>query len=94
VSNSQALCLHPNDNVATVLQPLEAASTCCIVGSGDALTVTVTESVPSCHKLALTDIAAGAVIYKYGEAIGVARTSIGRGSHVHVHNLVSQRAQR
>jgi altronate hydrolase len=49
--------------------------------------------VPSYHKIALRDLPAGTVVHKYGEAIGVARTAIRQGSHVHIHNLVSQRAR-
>jgi altronate hydrolase len=53
----------------------------------------VAEHVPSYHKIALRDLPAGTVVHKYGEAIGVTRTAIRQGSHVHIHNLVSQRAR-
>ena len=35
------------------------------------------------------DIAAGADIVKYGARIGIATRAIGRGQHVHVHNMKS-----
>jgi len=41
--------------------------------------------------VALSDIAAGAPLVKYGETIGVATQAIRAGEHVHLHNLASVR---
>jgi altronate hydrolase len=41
------------------------------------------------HKLATIDVAAGAAVRKYGQAIGVATHPIAAGEHVHEHNLAS-----
>jgi (2R)-sulfolactate sulfo-lyase subunit alpha len=54
----------------------------------------VREGVPLGHKVALTDIAAGADVIEYGERIGRATAAIGRGELVHVHNLGSARWER
>jgi altronate dehydratase len=45
-----------------------------------------------CHKFALHAIARGALVHKYGEAIGHATCDIQAGEHVHTHNLKSNRA--
>ena len=39
------------------------------------------------HKYALTDIAAGSQIIKYGNPIGHATCDISKGDHVHSHNM-------
>jgi len=41
------------------------------------------------HKIALSTIAAGADIIKFGVPIGRAKTEIAPGEHVHVHNIES-----
>jgi (2R)-sulfolactate sulfo-lyase subunit alpha len=55
------------------------------------VTVKVLQDIPLGHKIALTSLAAGATVKKYGEAIGKAVTTINPGDHVHVHNLKSAR---
>ena len=47
--------------------------------------------VPIGHKVALTDIKKGDTIWKYGQDIGVAKAKIGKGEHVHVHNVKTKR---
>jgi altronate dehydratase len=43
------------------------------------------------HKFALSPIAKGEDVIKYGECIGQTTAAIARGEHVHVHNVVSHR---
>lgn len=43
--------------------------------------------IPAGHKIALTDIAAGEKVIKYGEVIGRATADIRAGDHVHTHNV-------
>ena len=93
MSARHAMHLHPRDDVAVALQALRPGLDCSVAGSGDAQVLKAAEHVPAFHKIALRDLPPGAVVHKYGEAIGVARTAIQRGSHVHIHNLVSQRAR-
>ena len=49
------------------------------------------DPIPLGHKIALTEIAAGDSIIKYGHDIGRAVAPIGAGSHVHVHNVKTRR---
>lgn len=92
-SRRRAVRLHANDNVATALQPLAQGETVTVEGGGEALTVTLREAIARCHKFATAPIAGDGAIYKYGEAIGRARSDIQAGQHVHIHNLVSQRGR-
>lgn len=45
------------------------------------------DGVPAGHKVAVTDIAVGETVRKYGQPIGVATQTIRAGEWVHVHNL-------
>lgn len=49
------------------------------------------QDVPLGHKIALADLAKGDPVIKYGEVIGNAVEAIGKGRHVHTHNLKSAR---
>ena len=71
------------DNVAVALKDLAKGD---IVSAND-FTVTVQEDIPSGHKIALKNIAAGENIIKYSFPIGHADGAIAPGSHVHTHNL-------
>lgn len=86
---SSVIILHESDNVGTAVADLAA---------GDRINagrnpVTVSESVPFGHKVALTPIKAGETILKYGESIGLALTAIPQGGCVHIHNVESQRGR-
>ncbi|KKW67073.1 galactarate dehydratase [Lampropedia cohaerens] len=78
-----AIRLSPSDNVGVARVPLSAGRR---VRLGN-LEVTLSEAVAPGHKFALEAIAAGAVVRKYGQSIGVATQAIAPGEHVHVHNL-------
>ena len=62
--------------------------------AGTIIRAKVTEAIPLGHKFALHALAKGAPVRKYGECIGVATADIATGSHVHVHNMASRRAQK
>jgi (2R)-sulfolactate sulfo-lyase subunit alpha len=47
--------------------------------------------IPIGHKVALADIKNGDTIWKYGQDIGRAVADIGKGEHVHVHNVKTKR---
>jgi len=49
------------------------------------------DDIPLGHKIALRDLDEGAEVMEYGTRIGLARTRIAAGAHVHVHNLKSAR---
>jgi altronate dehydratase small subunit len=84
-----ALVISERDNVATALEPLAAGRE---VPIGTRVIVAC-ESIPSGHKIAIEDIAAGQPVVKYGSAIGTATSPITKGSHVHTHNLASGRGR-
>jgi altronate dehydratase len=87
-----ALVLDAGDNVATALRALDSGERVRIQRAGGEFELTVQDAIPLCHKFAITDIAADQRISKYGLTIGRATQPIATGRHVHIHNLVSNRA--
>lgn len=75
------LKIHPDDSVAVALEPLAAGTTL------PALGVTLADDIPQGHKFAVTAIAEGDKVIKYGAVIGIAKAPIAAGHHVHTHNL-------
>jgi (2R)-sulfolactate sulfo-lyase subunit alpha len=49
------------------------------------------DAIPLGHKIALLDIKAGDTILKYGHDVGRAVADVGKGRHVHVHNVKTKR---
>lgn len=82
---AQAWKCHPADNVAIALEPLVGGQP--IVLDGEQLSPLA--DIPSGHKIALVDIAAGDLVRRYGEQIGLASCAIRKGEHVHSHNLAT-----
>lgn len=80
---SPLLHLHPRDDVAVALRPIAAGEVLC---AGERRIVAA-EPVPHGHKIALTPIAAGADVHKFGWPIGRATAEIVAGAHVHTHNV-------
>lgn len=91
MSDWQAVVIHPDDDVAVALRPLEAGRIRVRRG-GAVIEVELAQAIPLGHKLALHGMAAGTVVRKYGEAIGALTEPVASGAHVHVHNLRSRRA--
>jgi altronate hydrolase len=77
------------DNVATALEPLSPGRVLEVNGRS----VTVREEIPRGHKVALSRIAAGEAVIKYGSPIGLASADIEVGGHVHTHNVASSRGR-
>lgn len=71
--------IHPGDDVAVAIETLPAGS---MVGG-----VTVLETIPAGHKIALRNISPGENIVKYAMPIGHASQAIRAGAWVHSHNL-------
>lgn len=80
---AQLLKLHPKDNVAVALQPLPKNSRLTFEGQD----LFLTEDIPQGHKIALTNLATGANVIKYGYAIGHVTTEAAMGSWLHTHNV-------
>ncbi len=88
-----AIVLSDKDNVATVLNEVEAGKTINIRSGEQVIQSTVKEQVPYGHKLALIEIPSGSKIIKYGEVIGQATLDIPAGTVAHVHNVESLRGR-
>ncbi|MPY88254.1 MAG: D-galactarate dehydratase [Luteitalea sp.] len=91
----RALIVHPDDNVANLIGPgKQGHQVSCVVEGQDGIeTIELVDDLPSNHKLARRDIQAGEPIIKYGLTIGKASQAIGRGQHVHIHNIESGRGR-
>lgn len=53
--------------------------------------ITAKMDIPIGHKVALASIKKGDTIWKYGQDIGIAKSDIAKGEHVHVHNVKTKR---
>ena len=84
-----ALVISVRDNVATALQALAPGQR---LDLGES-TLIVEEPIAPGHKIALTAIATGEPVIKYGSPIGTASRDIARGTHVHTHNVASSRGR-
>lgn len=86
---SRVIVISDADNVGTALDALDAGDVVQHAGAA----ITVREPIPRGHKLALTSVAAGHAVIKYGSSIGVATADIPPGAHVHTHNVSSERGR-
>ena len=87
--------INPSDNVAVALEDIEAGEPVELAAPGSTAAGEGTwgvalERIPRGHKIALTDIAAGGPIIKYGCAIASATMDIKKGSWVHTHNAATR----
>jgi len=62
-----------------------------IMETDETITLKALDAVPLGHKIALNQINAGDTVLKYGHDVGRAVAAIGKGHHVHVHNLKTKR---
>ncbi len=91
----RALRIHPEDTVATVLADVEEGDEVTVI-SDDGKTlraIVATGAIPMAHKVSLEKTEVGEKIVKYGEVVGRATHSIGKGAHVHTHNVESMRVR-
>lgn len=87
---SRAVVLHPDDDVAVLVEPVAAAEAIVLIGVGEG-ELTAATALPLGHKVARRALAAGADVRKHGEVIGRMTASVAPGEHVHVHNIASLR---
>lgn len=78
-----ALRLHDADDVAVLKRPLKVGSE---LACGDQR-LSLTQTIPAGHKVALRALQAGQPVRKYGQVIGFASRPIAPGDHVHTHNV-------
>lgn len=80
------LIMDEKDNVGVALCPLTAGVAYRVIGRGT--TIQALADIPFGHKVALTTIAVGSDIVKYGEVIATAAQAIDTGAWVHSHNML------
>ncbi|MEX2092867.1 MAG: UxaA family hydrolase [Pirellulales bacterium] len=85
---SLALCVHRDDNVATLLENA-VPGPITLLGKSPRQDATAVEAVSRGHKIALLPLAAGEAVVKYGVTIGHATGDIPAGAWVHTHNCAS-----
>ena len=64
---------------------------CVVTADNSSFNLAAGMDVPIGHKVALVDIKGGDTVWKYGQDIGLAKTDIRKGEHVHVHNIKTKR---
>jgi (2R)-sulfolactate sulfo-lyase subunit alpha len=62
-----------------------------VMETDETITLKALDAVPLGHKIALRDIKNGETVLKYGHDVGRAVSDVGKGRHVHVHNLKTKR---
>lgn len=90
---AKAIVIHEKDTVATALELLHAGTEISVEIHNHAEKIKLLAEIPAGHKFALIDMEAGANVIKYGEPIGQSTAKIGRGEHIHRHNVSSQTKQ-
>ena len=81
------LKINDNDNVVVALNTIPAGESISVESQDGVKTVTALEEIPAGHKMALTDIAEGGAVIKYGYSIGNAKEAIKEGAWIHTHNV-------
>jgi len=81
--------IHDSDNVATLIEDANSEPVR-VLGVTQETVITLIESVPLGHKVALSAIEPGGLVIKYGIPIGTATREIHPGEWVHLHNCHSQ----
>jgi altronate hydrolase len=84
-----AMHLHPDDDVAIARAPLALGLRLAQLNT----VITVRQTIPEGHKIALTARGIGDPVHRYGHVIGFATADILPGDHVHSHNLSVGRLQ-
>lgn len=76
-----------------VVEDLKAGTDmlCLVTENDTTFRLTAKMDIPIGHKVALADLKSGDTIWKYGEDIGKAVAAIGKGEHLHVHNVKTKR---
>jgi altronate dehydratase small subunit len=84
---SLAIAIHPDDNVATLIDPLSAGEIAEVVCGNNRSQIRCSAPIRDGHKIALRDIPQGHPVIKFGQKIGCATAHIRAGDHVHIHNV-------
>ena len=84
-----ALCVHRDDNVATLLDDA-VPETVSLLGKSSLESVTALEPISRGHKIALVPLPAGTSVLKFGVTIGHTTSDVAPGGWVHTHNCASR----
>jgi len=82
-----AIAIHPDDNVVTLIDPVNAGDVAEVLLGSSRSPIRASAPIRSGHKIALRDIPQGGPVIKFGQRIGVATSDIRAGDHVHIHNV-------
>lgn len=83
----------PSDNVGVAVEEINAGQdvTGWVMDSDRTIALKALDRIPLGHKIALVDLDTGQTITKYGHDVGKVVDAIGKGRHVHVHNVKTKR---
>lgn len=84
---NRCIRINKKDNVAVVLYDAKPGDKISV----EDMELTVLDEIPFGHKVALETLKKGAVVYKYGQPIGMCTKDIAAGSWLHIHNCESLR---
>lgn len=84
-----ALLMDEHDNVVTCVKEVKRGQSVAYQDGAALRTLVAEEDIPYCHKIALTDLAAGEDIIKYGESLGKLVAPVKKGHWVNDKNLKS-----
>lgn len=87
--NVNALLMDSRDNVVTCVQDVEAGGQVVYRKDGQTCTLTARQAIPACHKVALTPLAEGEDVIKYGELIGRTNAPVEAGCLVNHETIYS-----
>lgn len=87
VEGVDSLVMDSKDHVATALKEIQVGQVVTYRIENEIKQIQVRDLIPFGHKIAITEIAIGEHVRKYGETIGSATAIIHAGQHVHVHNI-------
>lgn len=62
-----------------------------VIADNSTLHLTANQDVPIGHKVALRNLEPGETVWKYGQDIGKTTAPVGKGEHLHVHNMKTKR---
>lgn len=89
----KAIVIDQKDNVATLLTDADKGDVIQVLIGDRTTEINIEERIQFGHKFAVERITKGQNVVKYGEAIGRAIQDIGKGQHVHVHNVEGLRGR-
>jgi altronate hydrolase len=89
VLEKRSLLIHPNDNVAVLLEHAHKGDSVSVGGEN----IILLEDIEFAHKVALHDFKTDDYIIKYGERIGHMLSDVKAGTWIHSHNMGCRRGK-